>query len=100
MTVYEANQISKAIDRYLTAKDGCSQVLDPGDGGGQARDDAHDPVKEGGVGGHGQDGGLAAVHLLALDHHSEAHAEVVSPPQGSHHSPTHEPGDGRNILDY
>ena len=89
---------SKANDKNLTAKDGCSQILHTGDGGGQAGDNAHDPVKEGGVGGHGQDGGLTAVHLLALHHHSEAHAEVVRPPQGGHHSPTHEPGDDENIF--
>lgn len=78
-------------ETFLTAKDGRSQVLDAGDGGGQACDNAHDPVEEGGVGRHGQDGGVAAADLLALDHHSEAHAEVVRPPQGGHHSATHEP---------
>ena len=85
-------------ETFLTAKDGRSQVLDAGDGGGQACNNAHDPVKEGGVGRHGQDGGLAAADLLALDHHSEAHAEVVRSPQGGHHSATHEPGGDGNIL--
>lgn len=90
---------SKANDKHRTAKDGCCQVFDTGDGGGKACNNAHNPIKKGGVGGHSQDRGLTAVHLLALDHHSEAHGEVVSPPQGSHHSPTHEPGDDQNILD-
>ncbi len=85
--------------KSLTAKDGCSQVLDTGDGGGQACNDAHDPIKKGGVGGHSQYGGLTAADLLSLHHNSEAHAEVVRPPQGSHHIPTHEPAQEHDALD-
>lgn len=88
---------SKANEKCLTAKDGRRQVLDTGDGGGQACNNAHNPIKKGGVGGHSQDGGLAAADLLALHHHSEAHAEVVHPPQGSHDFPTHEPGEHFSI---
>lgn len=85
---------------HLTAKDGRGQVLDPGDSRGQTGDNAHDPIKEGGVGGHGQDGGLAATDLGALYHHTEAHAEEVCPPQGGHHSPTHEPETGHTIVHF
>lgn len=82
-----------ASGRRLTAEDGRGQVLHAGDGGGQAGHDAHDPVVEGGVRGHSQDGGLAAGHLPALHHHSEAQAEEVRPPQGSHHPAAQEPGE-------
>lgn len=79
---------SERNKKRLTAKDGNVQVLDAGHGGGQAGYEAHDPIKEGGVGGHGQDGSLAAAGLLTLDHHSKTHAEEVSPPQGGQHSLT------------
>lgn len=77
--------------KHLTAKNGRGQVLHTRDSRGQSRDNAHYPVEEGGVGGHGQDRGLAAADLGPLHHHAEAHAEEVGPPQGGHHSPTHEP---------
>lgn len=86
-------------ERCLTAKDGRSQVLNTGNSGGQARYNAHNRIKKGGVRGHGQDGGLTAADLLALDHHSEAHAAVERPTQGSHHPPTHEPAITCWILD-
>lgn len=78
---------------YLTAKDGCGEVLDTGDSGGQASYNADNPIKKGGVGGHSQDGCVMAAGLLTLDHHSKTHAEEVSPPQGSHHSLTQKSGD-------
>lgn len=82
----------------LTAKDGRGQVLHTGDSGGQAGYDANDPIEKRGVGGHCQNGGLAAVNLLALDHHSEAHAEVIRLPQGNHHRLTQRPGDEHSIT--
>lgn len=88
---FHANRAIKKAQKHLTAKDGRGQVLHARDSGGQPRDDAHDPVEEGGVGGHRQDRGLAAADLGSLHHHAEAHAEKVGPPQGGHHSPTHEP---------
>lgn len=66
--------------KYLTAKNGRGQVLHTRDSRGQSRDNAHYPVEEGGVGGHGQDRGLAAADLGPLHHHPEAHAEEVGPP--------------------
>lgn len=89
---------SSMIEKCLTAKDGRSQVLDPRDGGGQAGYNACNPIEKGGVGGHGQNWGLDAADLFTLHHNSETHGEVVSPPQGSHHSFTHKPvkiGEGR-----
>lgn len=83
----------QSCKKYLTAKDGCGEVLDTGDSGGQASYNADNPIKKGGVGGHSQDGCVMAAGLLTLDHHSKTHAEEVSPPQGSHHSLTQKSGD-------
>lgn len=82
------------IEKCLTAKDGRSQVLDPRDSGGQAGYKACNRIKEGRVGGHCQNGGLEAADLFTLHHNSESHGKVVGPPQGNHHSFTHEPING------
>lgn len=92
--IIDINTEGKNASRLsLTAKDGRGQVLHAGDGGGQAGHDAHDPVVEGGVRGHSQDGRLVAGHLLAFHHHSEAQAEEVGPSQCSHHPAAQEPAE-------
>lgn len=85
--------MSSRFGRSLTAEDGRCQVFHTGDGGRQTSHNADNAVVEGGVGGHSQDGGLAAGHLPALHHHPETQAEEVGPPQGGHHPAAQEPGD-------